>query len=99
MRVVLTEEADADMAAIFFHLADEAGGGTAEKYLGAFYDVYERLAVFPGLGAARPELGRAIHMCVVSPYLILYRLSDAEVSILRLVHGRRNVTRELIGEE
>ena len=66
-RIVLTEPADSDLAAIVPYLAGEAGAVTAEKYVGKFDALYAQLAVFPGSGAPRPLLGPAERIGLVPP--------------------------------
>jgi toxin ParE1/3/4 len=98
-RIVVTEPADADLATIIAYLAGEAGLATAEQYLARFDALYQRLARFPASGARRPALGQAVRIGVVPPYIVIHEY-DAErgtVFILRVVHGRREITGALLG--
>jgi len=54
---------------------------------------FDRLAVYPEIGAPRPALGRNIRLIVIKPYLILYRFNAENnvVSILRVLHGHRRI--------
>jgi toxin ParE1/3/4 len=99
-RVVVTLSADADIAAIQKDLAKSAGIGVATKYTAAFERVYDRLAEHPGSGAPRPALGRDIRIAVVLPYVLIYRCRAADdvATVLRIVHGRRNITAKLISD-
>jgi hypothetical protein len=47
---------------------------------------------------ARPKLGPHIRVGVVFPYLVVYRHveGDDTVSIIRVLHGRRRMTRKLL---
>jgi toxin ParE1/3/4 len=57
------------------------------------------LAVHPDSGVPRPRLDERVRVCVVSPYVVIYEHIEADdmVMILRIVHGRRKITREFLG--
>ena len=97
-RVVFTESADADSAAIYEDLNIAAGKRTAQKYRGLFKRLYEHLSAFPESGAPRPKLGPNIRTGVVAPYIVIYRRSedDNAVIVLRIVHGRRKITGKML---
>ncbi len=96
--VVFTDSADADSAVIYADLNAKAGKRTALKYRGLFKGLYEHLAIFPESGAPRPKIGVRIRIGVVAPYIILYRYSEADntVIVLRIVHGRRKITGKML---
>lgn len=96
-RVVITSPADADAAHIIAGLGAKAGAGVAARYDADFDKLYERLAVHPESGAPRPTLGRRVRICVVSPYVVIYEHIEADdaVMVMRIVHGRRKITRRL----
>ncbi len=58
--------------------------------------LFERLAMFPRSGASRPHLGHSIRIGVVAPYVSIYELDEDHVIVLRVLDGRRNITRRLI---
>jgi toxin ParE1/3/4 len=62
--------------------------------------LFDRLAEYPDSGAPRASLGRDIRIGVVSPYVVIYRHREADdtVTVLRIIHGRRNITMESISE-
>lgn len=66
-----------------------------------FVDELERhckvLAAEPGLGTARPELGRGIRMLPHQRYLVFYRRTAGGVRIERVLHGSRDVRADDIG--
>lgn len=100
-RVVVTAPADADMANILADLAGEAGSLVASKYNTMFELLYDRLAGHPESCPARPELGAHIRVAVVFPYLVIYQHPEGgdTVSIVRVLHGRRKITRTLLRDE
>ena len=97
-QVIVTSPADADTVYIMADLGAKAGARVALRYLANFDRVYERLANFPGSGAPRPALGRHVRICIVSPYNIFYEYleDDDTVTIMRIAHGRRKITRKFL---
>jgi toxin ParE1/3/4 len=97
-RVVITASADGDSAAVLDYLNARAGQLTVVKYRGLFRKLYDRLASHPDSGPPRPALGPNIRIGVVSPYIVIYRYTEAAetVTVLRIVHGRRRVTGKLL---
>ncbi|MCL2716325.1 MAG: type II toxin-antitoxin system RelE/ParE family toxin [Alphaproteobacteria bacterium] len=47
----------------------------------------------PLAGPARPDIADECRHLVLGNYLILYRYQDGQVDLVRLVHGRRNITK------
>lgn len=97
-QVVFTEAADADAAFIFEDLYTKAGKPTVVKYRALFKKLYDNLADFPDSGPPRPKIGTRIRIGIVSPYVVIYRHTEADdtVNILRVVHGRRKITGKLL---
>ena len=97
-RIVVTSLADADTAEILYHLGREAGAPVADRYEADFEALYKLLANFPNSGAPRPILGKDMRIGVVFPYLVLYEFAEIDdvVTIMRVVHGRRKITRRLL---
>ncbi len=80
---------------------DDAGGvAVAERFRQDFVAAFERLATFPGSGAPRPKLGAHVRLLVLKPYSIYYegRPKGVTVLVLRIVRGRRRVTKKLLAE-
>jgi toxin ParE1/3/4 len=52
---------------------------------------------FPATGAMRPRLDADMRIWVVAPYIVFYRFApdDDTVRVVRILHGRRNVTERL----
>jgi toxin ParE1/3/4 len=100
-RIVVTAPADADVANILADLAGQAGSLVASKYSLMFERLYDRLAGHPKSCPARPKLGAHIRVAVVLPYLVIYQHPEGgdTVSIVRVLHGRRKITRKILREE
>jgi plasmid stabilization system protein ParE len=99
-RIVVTPSADADVHAIQIDLAKAAGLNTAAKYTAPFENLYDRLAKYPDSGAPRPILGKDIRVGIVFPYIVIYRHRDIDdtVTVLRVLHGRRDFTAKSISD-
>ena len=93
-RAVVSAPADSDHRDILDYLAAKAGYATAERYNAAFRAIYRRLADFPDSGPPRLALGVSVRIAVVQPFVMIY--TDDAVIILRILHGKRNITRELL---
>jgi toxin ParE1/3/4 len=93
-RLVVTADAEADTTDILDHLEREAGRRISEQYGRRFYRTIERLVDVPQSGAPRPALEPDIRIAIVSPYVLIYeyRPSDDTLTLLRILHGRRNIT-------
>lgn len=97
-RVVVGPKADADFDEILDGLANRAGQDVADRYAADLDSIYENLTRFPALYSPRPSFGQNTRIAVMSPYLVIYdHLSDQDtVNIVRILDGRRNITRRLI---
>lgn len=97
-RVIVTALADRDTKQILTRIEREAGHQTAVKFNLRFEALYDRLVEHPEICEARPKLGPHIRAGVVFPYLVIYRHVEGDeiVSIVRVVHGHRRITRNLL---
>lgn len=98
-RVVVTETAKSDISTIIDDLEQKAGARTAEAYARAVADALARLAAHPAIGPPRADLGAFIRMIVLNPYLLMYRYETGadRVFVMRLLHGRRDISADLLG--
>ncbi len=96
IRLVVSRRAEADLSSIIGYLSNEAGTGIARAYLTRFQRLNRLLVEQPDLGSPRPLLGRGVRMSIVAPYLVFYRRNGDQLSILRILHGRRKITNALI---
>jgi toxin ParE1/3/4 len=97
-RLTVSPQAEFDAVRIVDRLSKEAGADVARRYRQGFEDLFARFARFPESGAPRPSLGQRIRMGVVSPYVVIYELEPDHVMVLRIVDGRRRITRRLVRE-
>lgn len=75
-----------------------AGFVTAERYTQRIEEVFDLLGTFPEAGAPRPEFGPGVRTKIIAPYVMFYVFDDNRVDILRICHGKRRITRDLVHE-
>ena len=63
----------------------------AQTFVDELEEKCEALAIAPGIGTARPELGEGIFMLPYRRYLIFYRVVSKALRIERVVHGGRDI--------
>lgn len=96
--VQLSPEARRDLLAVLEYLDGVAGPRAARQYDTLFKQTIDRLAQFPGIGSLRPNLGAETRLVMVDPYLVFYDggPSSTIVHVVRILHGRMNITPDLI---
>jgi toxin ParE1/3/4 len=97
-RLVVTADAEADTNDILGHLEQVAGPRIAESYGRRFRSTIQRVVAAPSSGAPRPRLGAQSRIAIVYPYILIYEYArkDDVVTLLRILHGRRNITRAFV---
>jgi toxin ParE1/3/4 len=87
----VSPQAVADLDDIWYYIAQESGSlETANQLIDSITDRFFRLSRHPHLGRCRDEdLGIGFRSFPVGEYVIVYRVEDHHVAILRVVHGRR----------
>ncbi len=95
-RVIVTERAKRDLRRILSELNERAGYSVAARYAADFKATYRRLVNVPAGGPPRPALGPKSQIAIVLPYVVIYDHEDDVVTVLRVLHGKRNITRDLI---
>jgi toxin ParE1/3/4 len=91
-----SNRADADLDEIWLHIAIDSVAA-ADRMIDRIEAAENRLGEFPQIGQARPEIRAGLRHWPVGNYLILYRLDDEALTIVRVVHGARDLP-ELFGE-
>jgi toxin ParE1/3/4 len=85
-----TVESQRDYLKIFVYIGEQ-NLAAAVRLIQMFDDKLDMLAEMPGLGPARPELGKGLRSFPVGAYVLIYRPSDDGIELLRAVHGARNL--------
>ena len=90
---VRTLQANSDLAEIWYYVATKSGSlDIADRLIDSITDRFFLLANYPNLGRARDEdLRQDLRSFSVGEYIIIYRIRGADVVILRVLRGSRNV--------
>jgi plasmid stabilization system protein ParE len=98
LRVTFSPEAGLDLIEITDYLSDIASPRIARNYETRIRSAIDGLRDVPESGPPRREFGAHIRMLIVRPYLIFYEveLARRDVSILRILHGARDIDEKLI---
>lgn len=90
----LAPRARADLDEIWQYLARESRSeAIADRQIDAITERFYLLATHPHIGRARDDdLGQGRRSFPVGQYVIVYRIAGADVRILRVVHGRRDLS-------
>lgn len=94
----LSSAAQADFDEIIDYLVNVAGSRIAVDYAERLRASVNLVAQSPGIGSPRRHLGPETRVTIVRPYLIFYDGGPRSetVHVLRILHGHRNITPELI---
>jgi toxin ParE1/3/4 len=97
-RLVFSDFAEVDLNNVLNYLEREAGPLTSARYAERFRASIVQLIEYPGSGAPRRSLGLTTRIMIVYPYVLIYDYDEFEklVIVLRIIHGRRNITKRLI---
>lgn len=83
----------ADVFDIGQHVRDQASLGTAETLVSSLHAVSATLAAHPRLWRVRDEIRlKDVRFAPAHPYFLCYRIVDAEIQILRVIHQKRDIT-------
>ena len=86
----LSPQAKSELEAIGDHIAEDSPAN-AERFIERLTAKFVALGRHPRIGRARPELRSDLRSLPYGAYLILYRLMDDGVEIVRVVHAARNL--------
>jgi toxin ParE1/3/4 len=93
MAHLLTSAAKSDLSDIWSYVAERSSSTeVANRLIDTITNRLLLLASQPDLGRSRnEEFGRQRRSFAVGEYVIVYRIQDLNVVILRIVHGKRDL--------
>ena len=94
-RVEYTETAREDLYRIGDYLREHAGDATAERFIRRLIAKADSLSFMPERYRERQELQPGLRAVLVEKYLLFYLIDNRTVSIIRVLHGARDVTAEM----
>lgn len=95
MRHRLSRLADRDIDRLYRESIGRYGPRHADRYLTELHDAIRTLAELPESARERPELPGAVRIRRHEAHHIIYRVEADEVVIVRVLHGRQDITRHL----
>jgi toxin ParE1/3/4 len=88
--VYFAHQAREDLIDIWLHIAAD-DPGAADRVLDRLELAATNLTGNPRMGPARADIRPGLRYLVSDTYLILYRVAEDGVEIIRVVHGRRDL--------
>lgn len=95
-RLRFSPVAEHDLAKISDDISAAAGERVALRFMRGLETSLRNLEDFPRMGRPRPRIGAGVRSWAFPPYVAFYRLNDDAVEVIRLIHGRRRITRKLV---
>ena len=94
--IVRTSQSEDDLIEIWLHVGRD-NEAAADRLLDRIEARWQQLVVYPFSGAPREDIGPGIRHLLVGEYLTLYRVHDDAIEIVRVLHGRRKIDADDIG--
>lgn len=95
---IRTPSADLDLDRIWYYIATASGNiGVADGFINSICDRFVLLASHPLLGRTREELRSGLGSFSMAEYLIIYRVHEGDVIILRVVPGNPDLFVQFAG--
>jgi toxin ParE1/3/4 len=96
MGCIRSPQTDSDLDGIWYYVASESGSAEiADRLIDSITERFVLLAEYPHVGRRRDEdLRPGLRSFPVGDYVIFYRVQDADIVVLRVLHGRRDIKAE-----
>jgi toxin ParE1/3/4 len=98
-RLVLSARAEHDLRDIRDYLVEQASENVAISQLRRIESASLGLIDHPFRGRPRPESASNLRSVLVKPYVIFYRVEEASIEVLRVLHGMRDISAALAEPE
>lgn len=94
--IARSRQCDEDLLEIWLYVALD-DPAAADRMIDRIERRWTQLIDQPFSGTAREDIGRDVRQLVAGSYLVLYRVGDDRIDIVRVLHGRRDLTAEGVG--
>jgi toxin ParE1/3/4 len=90
--VALKPRARMDLQEIWLQF-EQYSERSAERTIGEFNEIFEKLAMFPKMGRERPDLNQSgLRSFPIRDYIIFYVEVDRGVEVVRVLHGAADIS-------
>lgn len=89
-KLLISATAADDLAEIWAYIAEDSPKA-ATTFITAIEAKFRPLLDFPWIGSARDQLAPGLRALPYKNYVIYYIATDSDVTIVRVVHGARDV--------
>ena len=90
MTVLFLPSADSDFEQIHDFIAED-NPDKAKEFIASLKKTCFALGENPHMGRLRPEIRADLRGFSVSPYIILYQMTDDAIEIVNIIHGSRDI--------
>lgn len=87
-RYRLTVQAETDVSEIWVYIGRD-NIVAADNLIDRFTELFQRLAVIPGMGSQQDRYRSGLRCFPVDNYLIFYSVTDYGIEVFRVLHGAR----------
>ncbi len=95
-RVFFKPAAIGDLDRIWDYTADRWDAAQADEYLRELEHAFGRIGGNPMIGRACDQVRAGYRKHSVASHTVYYRLADADVEVVRILHQRMDVDRQLL---
>lgn len=89
--ILRSPAAEDDLIDIWLYIALDSPRA-ADALLDRIAERVAILADFPEAGSIRPDIAEGLRMLPVGNHVVLYRVTDSRIEIIRVVHGARDAS-------
>ena len=90
----VSREARRDLDEIWFYIAQDSLTN-ADRFVDRLSERFPLLASMPHMGRSREDLAEGLRGFPFESYLILYRVQDRNIEIVRVLHAARDIEKAL----
>ncbi len=93
----LSEQSRSDLDDIWLYIASD-NLTAADRFIDELVGKFQTLAIEPGVGRTRDELGESIRSFPVGNYVIFYRALPDGIEVVRVLSGFRDIPKLFAGD-
>lgn len=97
MKLVVTAVAELDLEEIEEYISSD-NPAAAIRLLELLFERFTLLAKMPDIGRQRENYGKGVRSIAEGAYIIIYRVKNKRLEILRVLHGARDPERVIEDE-